>query len=331
MNTLHLVDPALIPPSNRIPSPGFRAETLTEVRASMLAKATTALPSENPAVKVETLHVELPEKGPAVRMLTYRPTQARGPLPVLLHLHGGGYVVGSPERKGAEHRKLAIDLGCAIYSVDYRLAPEVRFPGAIDDCYAVLRWLHQNASKLDLDMNRIAVMGESAGGGLAACLALLVRDRAEFRFCFQLLVSPMLDDRTAVNTNPNSWTGEFAWTWQDNAFGWSALLGSALGAPDVSPYAAAARAQDLRGLPPTFLSIAALDLLIEEEMDYARRLAHSGVPLEVHVYPGTFHGFVPTCPEAPVSLAAARDSFEALQRALRGLPGGAHTGEVHSR
>ena len=318
MDTLDLIDPELIPPSRSIPSPGFHADTLKEVRASMLAKATASLPSDTTAVSVETLHLEGKNPAPPVRVLAYRPTQVRGKCPVLLHLHGGGYVVGSPERKGAEHRKLAADLGCAIYSVDYRLAPETPFPGAVEDCYAVLEWLHKNASELNLDTNRIGVMGESAGGGLAASLALLVRDRAQFRLAFQHLVSPMLDDRTAVYTNTDSSTGQFAWTQEDNAFGWSALLGSALGGPDVSPYAAAARAQDLKGLPATFLSIAALDLLMEEELEYARRLARSGVSLELHLYPATFHGFVPTCPKARVSVAAARDSYEALRRAFHG-------------
>ncbi len=318
MDTLHLVDPELLPPSKQVPSPGFRRDTLTEVRASMQAKAVAALPADDAAVSVETLNVPGPGGASLVRVLAYRPTQLQGPFPVLLHLHGGGYVTGSPERKGAEHRKLAVDLGCVIYSVDYRLAPETPFPGSVEDCYAVLRWLHENASQQDLDTQRLGVMGESAGGGLAASLALLVRDRAEFKLSFQHLVSPMLDDRTAVHSSANPWAGEFAWTHQDNAFGWSALLGSALGGPDVSPYAAAARAEDLSGLAPTFLSIAALDLLMEEELEYARCLARAGVPLELHVYPSTYHGFAPTCPKARVSLAAARDSRDALRRAFHG-------------
>ena len=318
MDTLHLVDPELVPASRQIPSPGFRRDTLTEVRASMLAKAVAALPADDAAVAVETLSVPGPGEAPPVRVLAYRPTQGKGPFPVLVHLHGGGYVTGSPERKGAEHRKLAVDLGCVIYSVDYRLAPETPFPGPVEDCYAVLHWLFSNASQLDLDTSRLGVMGESAGGGLAASLALLVRDRAEIRLGFQHLISPMLDDRTAVHPHANPWTGNFAWTQEDNAFGWSALLGSALGGSDVSAYAAAARAEDLSGLPPTFLSVAALDLLMEEQLDYARRLARAGVSLELHVYPATFHGFVPTCPKARVSIAAARDSSEALRRAFHG-------------
>ncbi len=318
MNTLHLIDSELIPPSRQIPSPGFRSDTLSEVRASMLAKAIAALPADNPAVSVETLSVPGAGDAPEVRVLAYRPTGVQGLLPVLVHLHGGGYVVGSPERKGAEHRKLAVDLRCAVYSVDYRLAPETPFPGAVEDCYAVLQWLHENASEHGLDVSRIGVIGESAGGGLAASLALMVRDRGEFDLLFQHLVSPMLDDRTAVQARKNPWTGEFAWTKEDNAFGWSALLGPAVGGEDVSPYAAAARAGDLSGLPSTYLSVAAMDLLMEEELDYAQRLACAGVPLELHVYPGTYHGFVPTCPKARVSIAAARDSFDALHRAFHG-------------
>ncbi len=318
MNTLHLIDSELIPPSQQIPSPGFRSDTLREVRASMLAKAIAALPADNPVVSVETLIVPGPGDAPEVRVLAYRPTGVQGALPVLLHLHGGGYVVGSPERKGAEHRKLAVDLGCVIYSVDYRLAPETPFPGAVEDGYAVLQWLHENTSQHCLDMSRIGVIGESAGGGLAASLALMVRDRGEYRFLFQHLVSPMLDDRTAVKPRLNPRMGEFAWTKEDNAFGWSSLLGGTVGGEDVSPYAAAARAGDLSGLPSTYLSVAGMDLLMQEELDYAQRLACAGVPLELHVYPGAYHGFVPPCPKARISIAAARDSFDALHRAFHG-------------
>ena len=318
MKTFQLLDPELVPLSRELPSPNFRTATLPKVRASMLAKAVAALPANTASVSVETISAPGLNGAPDVRVLAYWPAHVEGPLPALVHLHGGGYVVGSPERKGVEHRELAVDLGCAIYSVDYRLAPETPFPGGIEDCYAVLRWLHTNASQLGIDTTRTGVMGESAGGGLAASLALMVRDRGELSLAFQQLISPMLDDRTAVNPDLNPLAGEFSWTREDNAFGWSALLGSSLGIPDVSPYAAAARAEDLKGLPPTFLSIAVLDLLMEEELEYARRLVRAGVPLELHVYPGTYHGFVPTCPKARVSIVAERDSREALRDAFHG-------------
>jgi acetyl esterase/lipase len=161
MTTIRLVDSQLVPPSGQIPSPNFQTATLSEVRESMLAKAVASLPSDNPSVSVKTIRVPGLNGAPDVRVLAYRPAAAQGLLPALVHLHGGGYVVGSPERKGAEHRKLAIDLGCAIYSVDYRLAPEIPFPGSIEDCYAVVKWLHSNASQLRIDAMRIGVIGES--------------------------------------------------------------------------------------------------------------------------------------------------------------------------
>jgi acetyl esterase/lipase len=143
----------------------------------MAEKTNAALPQDDPAVLGETIHVPGPKDAPKVRVVAYRPTGVPDPLPVLLHFHGGGYVVGSPERKGAAHRVQAVDLGCAIYSVDYRLAPETPFLGAVEDGYEVLRWLTDHSGELKIDSRRIGVIGESAGGGLAASLALLVRDR----------------------------------------------------------------------------------------------------------------------------------------------------------
>ena len=320
MKSRYLLDPELVPPSQEIPSPIFNLDTLSQLRAEMLKKAMAVFPVSggDPSVATATIQVPGSDGAPPIRVCTYRPAREEGPLPILLHLHGGGYVSGSPERKGVVHCKQAVELGCAIYSVDYRLAPETPFPGAIEDCYAVLRWLTENATQLGLDKKRIAVSGESAGGGLAASLALLVRDRGELSLCFQHLISPMLDDRTAIKKIVNPFSGEFAWTREDNIFGWSALLGAAFGKASTSAYAAAARSEDLVGLPPTFLSTAALDLLMDEELEYARRLAQAGVPVELHVYRGSYHGFSSACPQARVSIAAERDSKDALKRALHG-------------
>ena len=319
MTSRHLLDPELVPSSQEISSISFRTDTLPQLRAEMLKKAIAAsTASEDPSVATATIYVPGSEGAPAIRVLSYSPAAGDGPLPVLLHLHGGGFVSGSPERKGAAHRKQSLELGCAIYSVDYRLAPETPFPGAIEDCYAVLKWLTENAEQLGIHRSRIAVSGESAGAGLAASLALLVRNRAELSLCFQHLVSPMLDDRTAVEMKTSPFAGEFAWTREDNAFGWSSLLGNDVGKADTSPYAAAARAEDLSHLPPAFISVAALDLLMDEELEYARRLVNSGVPVELHLYPGTYHGFSSACPRARISVAAERDSQEALKRAFHG-------------
>jgi triacylglycerol lipase len=207
-----------------------------------------------------------------------------------------------------------------VVSVDYRLAPETCFPGNIEDCYAALLWIFQHAAELDVDTLRIGVMGESAGGGLAAALALLARDRGELKLAFQHLIYPMLDDRTCMSSNLGPFVGEFVWTLASNRFGWTALLGVVRpGSERISPYAAPARAPDLTHLPRTFIATAALDLLLEENVDYGRRLIRAGVPVELHVYPGAFHGF-DLHPSAAIAQAARRDSLAALARFLAPNP-----------
>lgn len=213
-------------------------------------------------------------------------------------------------------KNLVTQLGCAIVSVDYRLAPETPHPGPVEDCYAALKWLYTNAADLGVDVGRLAIGGASAGGGLAAGLGLLTRDRAEVPLAFQLLIYPMLDDRTAVTTDPHPYTGEFIWTAEANHFGWSSLLGQEPGSEGVSPYAAAARAESLAGLPPTYICVGALDLFMEEDIEYARRLVRAGVPTELHLYPGAYHGFN-MMPGAQMSLAYERDYLNALRRALQ--------------
>ena len=310
-----LIDPELLAGLEAFPTFELNVEILPALRAMFGAPQPST--ADRP-VTVASVNIPGPEGAPEVRVLTYRPTNLEGTLPALLHIHGGGYIVGTPEILDAEHREMAVDLGCAIISVDYRLAPETPFPGAVEDCYAALRWLVNNAAGLGIDVNRIGLKGESAGGGLAASLALLARDRREFSFAFQHLIFPMLDDRTAAVDTPNRGVGDFLWTHAQNQFGWSALLGQQPGTPGVSPYAAAARAENLEGLPPTFISVGAIDLFLEENLEYARRLVQACVPVELHVYPGAYHGFGLTSPTARVSIAAARASREALRRGFYG-------------
>jgi len=257
-----------------------------------------------------------PAGAPDVEVSIHLPagtTTSRG---AILHIHGGGYVAGSAESNAPAHRVLAEALDVVVVSVDYRLAPETRFPGAVEDCYAALSWLVRNAGALGVDPVNIGVMGESAGGGLAAALALLVRDRNELSLAFQHLIYPMIDDRTCIRPDPHPFAGEFVWHAHNNMFGWTALLGVAPGSADISPYAAAARATDLTGLPPTYIAVGALDLFLEENLDYARRLTRAGVPVELHVYPGAFHAFQ-FATAATVSKTAWLDSQRALERALR--------------
>lgn len=310
----HLVDPQLLPLLDTLPDIELTEAILPLVRAVPSRFAVD--PKDRDRTEMTVKAIPGPAGAPDVPVTIYRPKGAARTLPCILHIHGGGYVSGNAASMEAVHRPLAADLDCCIVSVDYRLAPETRFPGAVEDCYATLRWIHSNAGNLGVDTARIGVMGESAGGGLAAALTLVVRDRGEFRFAFQHLIYPMLDDRTCIASDPHPWTGEFVWTRQRNHFGWRSLLGVEPGSAGVSPYAAAARATDVSNLPPLFLSTGALDLFLEEDLEYARRLMRSGVPVELHVYPGAYHGFQ-WAPTADVSIMAARDSRDALRRAMK--------------
>jgi len=268
-----------------------------------------------PDISVSERFVPGPEGAPEVPVLVYLPIAAQAPLSALLWIHGGGSVMGEASQDDLAVSQIVSAVGCVAVSVDYRLAPETPHPGQIEDGYAALRWLSTHAEELGVDPTRIAIGGASAGGGLSAGLALLARDRGETPLVFQLLIYPMLDDRTVTVAEPHPYTGEFIWTPEANRFGWRALLGQALGGPGVSPYAAAARAEHLESLPSTFISVGALDLFLEEDLEYARRLMRAGVPTELHVYPGAFHGFNMVA-NAKVSQSAQRDQFHALRRAF---------------
>ena len=275
---------------------------------------------EMPTPPVEDCGVEWQERvieGPdaPIKLRIYRPRDGQGALGCIYHIHGGGFIGGNIAEIEFLHRPLSAELGCVIVTVDYRLAPETSFPGNIEDCYAGLAWTFANARELGIDPARIGVMGESAGGGLAAALALLTRDRGDYDLAFQHLIYPMLDDRTCV-TEPNPFAGEYIWHRANNRFGWTSLLGHEPGGADVSPYAAPARATALEGLPPTFIGTASLDLFVDEDVSYATRLIRAGVPTELHVWPGAFHGF-DILPGTRVSDAARRASVDALRQFLR--------------
>jgi triacylglycerol lipase len=311
----HLVDPDLLPLLEVFGAFELRPETLLEFRQTL--RDLPLGPEEFTASSsVQTRTVPGPKGAPDVRVLVYTPVGAKQPVGCIFHIHGGGFVAGTVEQMRAAHRRLVHELRCVIVSVDYRLAPETQFPGPIEDCYAALRWVIESADELGIDRSRIGVMGESAGGGLAASLALLTRDRQEFALSFQQLICPMLDDRTGMDDRVHPFTGEFVWTRELNKFGWSAMLGADVGSARVSPYAAAARAEDLTALPPSFIAVGAIDLFVDENMAYASRLVRAGVPTELHVYPGGFHGF--EIADAAVARQAASDSVAGLRRFLSG-------------
>lgn len=315
-NTRHLVDPQLLTLLDAWPKVVLTTGMLADLRgADRLPMPELSGPAK--AVRLDRHTTPGRDGAPDVGLLVYRPAAAKCPVGCIFHIHGGGYVIGAVDAQEAQHRDMVARLGCVLVTVDYRLSPETAFPGGIEDCYAGLDWTFTHAADLDIDPRRVGVMGESAGGGLAASLALLVRDRGEHVLAFQHLIYPMVDDRTCAHPDPHPHAGEFIWTPHNNHFGWAALLGREPGGEGISPYAAAARAEDLTGLPPTFVATGSLDLFLEEDIEYARRLLRAGVPTELHVYPGGFHGF-DFDPAADVSAAARRDSFAALYRFLKG-------------
>ena len=248
-----------------------------------------------------------------MRVLLINAAGASGPRPAILHIHGGGYIAGDPDGNVPMLQAAAAAHGCVVVSVDYRLAPETRFPGSLDDNYAALRWMNAKAAVLGLDPARIVVMGESAGGGHAAALAIAARDRGEFALAGQVLVYPMLDDRTGSSRQPPP-GGAYLWTPAQNRLGWTALLGVAAGSPQPPAGAVPARVADLSRLPPAFIGVGALDLFMAEDVDYAERLIAAGVSTELVVVPGAFHGFNGIAPGARVSQRFNADVDAALAR-----------------
>ena len=255
-------------------------------------------------------HTLITSDGAEILLRWYAPSGATGGAAVL-HIHGGGMIMGSVERDDAGTASLVEASGVPILAVDYRLAPEFAHPVPVEDCYAALFWLVDHAAALGVDPARIAVMGESAGGGLAAGVALLVRDRSGPTLARQILVYPMLDDRT---TEPDPrFDGLVTWSYEDNLTGWQALLGGAVGTDDVSPYAAPARATDLTGLPPAYLDVGDLDIFLDEDLAYAGRLAAAGVPVELHVLPGAPHGFEGYAPSGELTGRAQAERVRVLR------------------
>ncbi|WP_044249836.1 alpha/beta hydrolase [Chondromyces apiculatus] len=241
------------------------------------------------------------------------PEGATRPMPAVLWIHGGGFIMGSPAPDDAMAATFARELGVTVIAPSYRLAPEHPFPAAMDDLYATLTWLHANAEALNVRADRIVIAGASAGGGLAAGLTLLARDRKEIPVAFQLLVYPMLDDRTVNRTIDGA--NHRIWSAESNRFGWTSYLGREPGADDVPPYAAPARAESLAGLPPTWIGVGTFDLFHDEDIAYAERLKAAGVPVEVEIIPGVFHGF-DRLQHMNVAKAFRTSQVAALRRAL---------------
>lgn len=286
-------------------------ERLAPIRRSGLATSKPLLATP----QVEERTISSGTDAPSVKVYVINADASRK-RPAILHMHGGGFFLGSALSSVADMQAAALALDCVVVTVDYRLAPETPFPGALEDNYTALGWICANAESLGVDPERIALQGESAGGGHAAMLAIAVRDRGEFPICLQVLLQPMLDDRTGSSHHPPAHIGALLWRSEFNVAGWRALLGSEPGGATAPKGSVPAREQNLAGLPATFIAVGSIDLFIEEDIEYAKRLCQAGVPTELLILPGAFHGFDAVGPFTRIARQYRLAYFNALARAF---------------
>jgi acetyl esterase len=313
MSTRHLVDSEVLPILELFPSVELNMETLAQFRQVSPLPDMALPPEQTP----EIVCIPGPDGAPDVSLRIFKPAGDCANLPAIFHMHGGGYVAGSAAMMDLANAARAVEHQATLVSVDYRLAPEHPFPCAIEDCYAGLRWLAANAGRRGINPSRIAIMGESAGGGLAAALALLARDRGGPKISAQFLIYPMLDHRTggAGDVRENRAVGEFIWTRPHNRFAWSALRGNQKIEADRLHHFSPSLAKSVDGLPRCYIASGSLDLFLEEDIEYALRLVHAGVPVEIHSYAGGVHAF-DLVAEASISRCFAADLANCLKRWL---------------
>jgi acetyl esterase/lipase len=297
-----------------VPPVSFSARTLPVFRVLTSHHRAPKVPSVDD-VAVRDVQVPGLEGAPPVRVRLYQPRPSTGPVPVLLWIHGGGFIIGTSEMDQGLTLAMVRELGIAVASVDYRLAPEHPFPAAVEDCCAALAWLHAEAEALGLRADRVAVGGASAGGGLAAGLVLMAHDRGDLPIALQVLVYPMLDDRTVLRSDVDT-SGLRMWSTSSNAFGWTSYLAGPPGRAELSAYVAPARHQELAGLPPAWVGVGTCDLFHDEDLAYATRLTEAGVTCELHVAPGAYHGFDRVSPKTDVVRQFRRSYLTAIRRTL---------------
>lgn len=312
-----LIDPDLLPLARMMPRGGEErtAEKMPAVRAgygqwfAKIREAQGPLPAD---VTVREVHIPGENGAPPIRALIYAPKGAAVKRPVMLDVHGGSWILGFPEMNDFRNGYLAHELGMVIVSIDYRLAPEHPYPAAVDDAHAALAWINDNAAMLGIDPARLAVAGDSAGGAIAGGLVLRARDEGRYRIAFQLLTYPAVGDDPAAVPVGNCAPG----TAPTVPFATKAYLGKAAADGPLSAYAVPALATSLAGSPPTFIAVGSLDYLAGQSMRFAGRLISEGVPTELHVYPGAFHGF-DMLVSAPVTGKFHEDMRDALRRGLK--------------
>lgn len=297
----------------RILPRGLSQRSLRVVRGieTVQSRVAPSMARVMPAARRHEVEVVALGDGAGVRL--HRPRLAvPGPLPALVWIHGGGYVIGTAAQDDALCRRFADELGAVVASVEYRRAPEHPFPAPLEDCHDALAWV---AGRDDVDASRVAIGGASAGGGLAAALAQLAHDRGQVQPVLQLLSYPMLDDRTVRRADLDE-RGFRLWNNRSNELGWRSYLGVEPGSDQVPDHAVPARRVDLTGLPSTWLGVGSLDLFKDEDLAYAERLRAAGVPCTVELVEGAFHGFDQLAPGSSISRAWRESQLRSLAAAF---------------
>ncbi len=313
MTTRHLVDPEILMMIDAMPLREFDRESLPQIRAETEDRFKFL---GEPPLAAEVKVIDGP--GGALKIYWFDPAPGTTGRPALLHIHGGGMIIGSASGMQIGPSAMALALGFPVASVEYRLAPETPFPGPQEDCLAALTWLSAQASELGIDPERIGIIGESAGAGLGAAVALMARDLGGPQLAAQFLIYPMLDHRTGSEDcrHRNRHTGEFIWTRSSNRFGWEALRGDYAAVDARKGWFSPSLADDLTALPTSWIGTGSLDLFFDEDLDYARRLVDAGVPVELHSYPGAIHGFNMMA-GAHIAQCFNRDLMSAIGRILQ--------------
>lgn len=314
MSLLSKLDPELVPgldvfPAEMYAAIGDNPPYARQMFDGLMASMAEMIPPSDVTAEERTI----PGPDVDIPVVVYQPPYD-APRPGLLWIHGGGYIIGSA-REDDTCNAFAEHVGCTIVSVDYRLAPEATYKQSISDCFATLNWMADNADALGIDRSRIAIGGSSAGGGLTAGLALFSRDNQGPSLAFQLLIYPMIDD-THDTPSGHEIVYNNVWHRDVSQKAWRMYLGDEYETDKVSPYAAAARADDLSGLPPAYVTVGTVDLFRDEDIDYAQRLMAAGVPTELEVFPGMFHAGERVAPEADVSRRMFKGYLNALKRAM---------------
>jgi acetyl esterase/lipase len=289
---------------NSIPDIVARRETLSQLLGGIEVPP-------NPNVAAEDRVIPGPDGEPDISVRIYRPVAATGTLPGIYYIHGGGMILGNVAGEDAAATSICDQVGAVVVSVEYRLAPEHPHPAQVEDCYAGLAWTARNAADLGFDPDRLAIYGASAGGGLTIGTALLARDRGFPALCFQMPIYPMIDDRNETSSS-HEISDIGIWDRAGNIEAWKWYLGDG----EADQYAAPARAENLAGLPPTFIDVGTVDLFRDEDIEFARRLMQAGVPTELHVHPGAYHASENFAAEAELSRRIWGHRIAALRRAL---------------